>query len=584
METGGGVAGIDKVVGEPERRFVQLGPDSVTTTAESIGVSGLSPGVARALAEDVSYRVREVSSLCAQFLKHGKRRKLTADDMNRALYWSNVEPVLGYCGGKEVSTSILYQYIPESEIFVARDWELDLVELSQEDSVNSSGEMELDITASWLAVEGSNSQTSLSPTLYQYYSAVVSHVLGDSESLCTTILQDIRTNKKIAPLLPYLVTFLRQGMKKFAEKPQLSIRLLRLMSSIFSNPFLNLSPKPYLSHLVTALLTTILSSISPNSSVVHFAGNILCSALSRWATPVNQLQSQTLRHLREFVSVERSGGGGVIYQVSPQTQYGALTTLTTLGPTVLCESLSPWPQQLSDQLTSGHTQQGSQLWGAVLRAGTAILNYWLSNPEDCSPSWELYGELYVIFGDSMLQELKFLYSDQSHNSISHSKLSEQPGRLRLRKLQIMGQDRRHQIQGESSQPSLLTASQNFDYLADMGVPSDIFEPITERDNLMDESLYKHQQQMTNVTLSYRVMETFPYSCGRCLKARPVPIKLPFRHWGSEMLRRKWPGSGCLVKTSSVPWRQVGTGGRLGTAARRRQQGISRVPNYINYMI
>lgn len=80
----------------------------------------------------------------------------------------------------------------------------------------------------------------------QYYSALVTHVLGDSDKLCTTILRDIRSNTKLAPLLPYLATFLRQGMKKYPDKPHLTIRLLRLMSTLFSNPHINLSPKPSL--------------------------------------------------------------------------------------------------------------------------------------------------------------------------------------------------------------------------------------------------------------------------------------------------------------------------------------------------
>ena len=77
METPTSVKSPEKVFrggGEQERRFVQLGPDSVTVVAESIGINSLPVNVARALAEDVSYRVREVTSLDSLFLKHSKKR------------------------------------------------------------------------------------------------------------------------------------------------------------------------------------------------------------------------------------------------------------------------------------------------------------------------------------------------------------------------------------------------------------------------------------------------------------------------------------------------------------------------------
>ena len=79
----------------------------------------------------------------------------------------------------------------------------------------------------------------------------------------------------------------------------------------------------------------------------------------------------------------------------------------------------------------------------------------------------------------------------------------------------MGEDR------DNIQP-MLTASQNFDYLADMGVASDIFEPVTDmdrRDNMMDMNI-EHFKQPT-YSLSYRVMDMFPYT--KALRPRPSSI-------------------------------------------------------------
>ena len=48
---------------EDNKKYVQMSPDTVSMLAESVGISGISGGVSRALAEDVSYRCRELASV-----------------------------------------------------------------------------------------------------------------------------------------------------------------------------------------------------------------------------------------------------------------------------------------------------------------------------------------------------------------------------------------------------------------------------------------------------------------------------------------------------------------------------------------
>ena len=99
--------------------------------------------------------------------------------------------------------SQLFTYLLGGDIFVERDSELDLVEQSISPTrVCMEQEVRLDVTASWLAVEGAAQPgaepLTLSSALVHYYSALVNHVLGDSDKLCTTILRDF----KLAPLPP----------------------------------------------------------------------------------------------------------------------------------------------------------------------------------------------------------------------------------------------------------------------------------------------------------------------------------------------------------------------------------------------
>ena len=48
-----------------EKRYFQLSPDTVPLLAETVGINGnsISPSVSRALAEDVSYRCRELANV-----------------------------------------------------------------------------------------------------------------------------------------------------------------------------------------------------------------------------------------------------------------------------------------------------------------------------------------------------------------------------------------------------------------------------------------------------------------------------------------------------------------------------------------
>jgi transcription initiation factor TFIID subunit 6 len=59
--------------------------------AESVGIPNLKDDVATSLAQDVEYRIHEIVQEAMKFMRHGKRTKLTVDDINNALRVRNVE-------------------------------------------------------------------------------------------------------------------------------------------------------------------------------------------------------------------------------------------------------------------------------------------------------------------------------------------------------------------------------------------------------------------------------------------------------------------------------------------------------------
>jgi transcription initiation factor TFIID subunit 6 len=258
-----------------DKQYIQISPETVELIAETIGITNLDTSTAIVLAEDASYRCREVANICGQLMRHAKRRKLTAQDVNEALDLYDADPVLGHDATDPVSytmlkdnTSTEYEnldilYVPDEKLVDLRSHAL-----SQSPPVVA---IEPSIQATWLSVEGHYcpeneeakpvdfpQQANVTPALMQYYSTIISVTLGDSEVMMNTITKDLEVNTNIGTLLPFIVSFIRTGMQKHCENKVLMRRLLCLLQSLFSNSSLNLSPKPYLSHLVTALLSSLI--------------------------------------------------------------------------------------------------------------------------------------------------------------------------------------------------------------------------------------------------------------------------------------------------------------------------------------
>ena len=209
-------------------------------------------------------------------MRHGKKKKLTSQDMERALKWYDAPPTLGhqcnqteqkYIQAPDANRPQETLFAPDEALVDLYDYSLSMDSLQEEEhhDVAAAG---LKCEASWVAVEGNSiddlqghdpnaiplskidypQPTDLSQPLLQYYTALVSVILSDSNhELRKTIVDDVQTNSKIGPIVPFLVTFIRNGMERNSDNPVLLIRFLALLEAIFINPYINLSPKPYVS-------------------------------------------------------------------------------------------------------------------------------------------------------------------------------------------------------------------------------------------------------------------------------------------------------------------------------------------------
>ena len=149
---------------------------------------------------------------------------------------------------------------------------------------------------------------------------------------------------------------------------------------------------------------------------VQHAGQILKLALDKWATPVNQLRSQTHKALREYLNDSKS---------SLSSQYGTLSAMVCLGPDVLKDCVLPQMdryltsietkiQEVSSaaRQTNGHlgsyhdtTDNRQKLEALHLMKSTLLLacRSILNNQKGDKKSFaEIYNMMYKHFGDSLL--------------------------------------------------------------------------------------------------------------------------------------------------------------------------------------
>lgn len=98
--------------------------------SEAAGIADLSNEVAANLSEDASIKIRRIVDRANKFMRHANRTKLTCADINKALKWSNSQPVFGY--ESNPNQRIRYSYSAEARVFRYENDEVDLVKRREE--------------------------------------------------------------------------------------------------------------------------------------------------------------------------------------------------------------------------------------------------------------------------------------------------------------------------------------------------------------------------------------------------------------------------------------------------------------------
>nr|XP_002128118.1 TAF6-like RNA polymerase II p300/CBP-associated factor-associated factor 65 kDa subunit 6L [Ciona intestinalis] len=399
---------------EETRKFAVFSQESIQIYAESLGITDLPDAVKQTLAEDVSYRLRELVSKSTTFLRHARRKRLLANDVNRALYWSDTPAIHGSSNTldfKQVAdvhvpidpTINLRDEIFDIELRPASSSTLSSVDVScdKEEPMQLSEQSELD--------SEQETEVRLQPNTDQftkYYSTLVESLLTDNKPVFCEMLTDLRSNPRVAPCVPYFVTFLTKASLVSHDLDKLSW-MLYTMKAMLMNP--NLSLVDYLNPLLSSAMYCVLEPLAASINPLN----------DHWllrdygARIITQIVHQYPQKTEEMLGSVKVATRNVLSDPTKPlcSQYGALAVIYYLGEepvrTVLLPMLTKlvvdhiMPITNDRSLTSAHMKEDAQkVLGAVCHCLRRCFDK--NSPNDPI----LLAQITELFGDTIYYNLQ----------------------------------------------------------------------------------------------------------------------------------------------------------------------------------
>lgn len=284
--------------------------ESMKMMAESVGVAGLSDAAAKEVADEVNFRLKTIIQDAVKFMHHGKRKKLSTNDVDHALKIKNIEPLYGFSAPDHIP--FRFASGGGRELHFLDDKDFDITEL-----VNAPlPKLPLDVSlrAHWLSIdgiqpavpenppslskdqqriEGSDPLSKLAkpvdgnkkPSTLQaikkpktetvvvkqltahelsveqqlYYKEITEACVGSDEGRRAEAFQSLSSDPGLHQMLPRLCTFIAEGVRVNVVQNNLAplIYLMRMVKALLSNQTLYL--EKYLHELIPAVVSCMVS-------------------------------------------------------------------------------------------------------------------------------------------------------------------------------------------------------------------------------------------------------------------------------------------------------------------------------------
>lgn len=237
------------------RRYAMLSTEWISTIGEELGMHPLPDPLLKRLAEDASYRLREVLHKCVTRLRHSKRRRLTSMDVNAVITnLCDADPILG-------APESMPEYHTEAKVYVPNE---SIINLSHQ--INEP--LNFSQTNVPFLQDNEICDKKLTEARISYAKRALKTLFNGSQKTFQVLLNDCATNVHLGDegVVDKLISIARSTLiLNNAQYTRVSTRTCELIIAIASN-----SEAVYPYHLISVdKMTDLLLELLLSQSFIH---------------------------------------------------------------------------------------------------------------------------------------------------------------------------------------------------------------------------------------------------------------------------------------------------------------------------
>ncbi|XP_032665126.1 uncharacterized protein LOC116841387 [Odontomachus brunneus] len=282
------------------RRYAMVSTEWISAIGEELGMHPLPDPLLKRLAEDASYRLREVLHKCVTRLRHSKKKRLTSTDVNAVITsLCDADPVLG-------APEFMPEYHTEAKVYTPNESVVNLVHQLNEP-------LNLSQTNVPYLQESEIYDLKLTEARHNYVKRALKTLFNGSQKTFQVLINDCATNVQLGDegVVDKLMSIARSlVISNNAQYTRVSTRTCQLIIAIASN-----SEAIYPYHLtsvdkLTELLLELLlgqSFINPNLEVLF--KECAHKLMLRWPSIADKyipiMESAFLKDEKESVEINK---------------------------------------------------------------------------------------------------------------------------------------------------------------------------------------------------------------------------------------------------------------------------------------